>query len=163
MERVDAILLAALLLSFGAGLPAQASGAHVHGDSAAHESLQGPVLRLDGGRQWATDEALRGHMEGIRDELARRRDAIAAGRLERDDARALGLAIERRVAGILTDCRLEPQADANLHLIVADLVAAADVLQGKSKRPVERGAHQAVRAAQMYATYLAHPGWTPVY
>lgn len=164
MKRTTAILVAAAIAST-AGLPAIASGSGPHESHAlaSHASAAKPALSLDDGRPWATDEALRGHMEAIRARLAQHREAILEGTLGEKDARILGAGIEARVAAILTDCRLEPGADRSLHVIVAQLVQAADVLQGKSKRvPASKGARHAVRAAQMYATYFSHPGWTPV-
>jgi hypothetical protein len=46
---------------------------------------------------------------------------------------------------------------------VADLVQAADILQGRTKLKPQRGTAVATRATQMYATYFDHPGWTPVH
>jgi hypothetical protein len=146
------------LLALGAGMPALASP-HVHESHAAPARLS-----FDHGRKWATDDALRRHMGEIRDMLARESSAILAGKLTDERSKAMGLAIEAHVAAIVRDCKLEPEADANLHLIVAELVEAADILQGKSSRHwPDRGATKAVRASQMYATYFDHPGWIPVH
>jgi hypothetical protein len=161
MKRTPAaICIAALAL--GAAVPAYATSPHSHEAAHAASPAQGR-LSFDQGRKWSTDEALRRHMEEIRAALAQRREAILDDKLTSRDERALAETIENRVAAILTDCKLEPRADANLHLIVADLVQAADILQGKSRLPRRTGATLAVRATQMYATYFDHPGWVRVY
>lgn len=162
MKRTKAAACIAAL-ALGATASAYAAAERLH-EAHAHAATPAPgTLSLDEGRKWATDEALRLHMEGIRSALAQRREAILAGRLTPQDERALADTIEKRVAAILTDCKLDPRADANLHVIVADLVEAADILQGKAKQPPRRGAVLAVRASQMYATYFSHPGWRPVF
>jgi hypothetical protein len=145
------------LLALGAGAPALAAP-HSHDEHAAPSQLS-----FDHGRKWATDEPLRRHMGEIGSALAAKSPRILARQLTDEEARLLGAAIELRVAGIVTDCKLPPAADANLHLVVADLVQAADVLQGRTKQPPQKGTAIAARATQMYATYFEHPGWKPVY
>jgi hypothetical protein len=46
-----------------------------------------------------------------------------------------------------------------LHLVVADLLAGADVMQGKAKGQAAEGAHKVVVAANSYGRYFDHPGW----
>ena len=128
----------------------------------ASADLSYSVLRLDEGRKWATDEALRRHMGEIRDLLALQRREIAARNLMPEEAMLLGLGIEGSVASLLAQCRLAPEAAHNLHLVVAELVQAADILQGRAAGSPMHGAGRALRAVQMYATYFDHPGWTPV-
>ena len=154
MKRNAAFFIVLLAL---AAAPALASP-HSHGDHAAPRQLT-----FDEGRKWTTDEPLRRHMGEIRSALAANSSRILAGKLTDEEARALGAAIEARVAGIVTDCKLPPEADANLHLVVADLVQAADILQGRTKQRAQQGTAIASRATQMYATYFDHPGWTPVH
>ena len=157
-RRLSAIVLSTLALA--AAMPAWA-GPHAHAP-AAHATA--PQLAFDeSGRKWATDEPLRAHMWAVRNALYEHREAIASDRLADGDARRLGEELERRAAAIVTECRLEPAADANLHIVIADLLAAADVLQGKAKTQPARGAGKAMRAAHMYAVYFEHPGWKPVY
>ena len=155
MKRL--IALCSTLLVLGAATPVLA-GPHSHD---AHASP--PQLAFDQGRKWATDEPLRRHMDAIRSAISAHGPRILAGRLSDEEARVLGVAIEGRVAGIVSDCRLPPAADENLHIIVADLVEASDVLQGRTKRRAQQGTAIAARATQMYATYFDHPGWKPVY
>jgi len=76
--------------------------------------------------------------------------------------RRLGTLVEARVATIVAECRLEPAADANLHLVVAELIAGADAMQGKIRTTPAAGAMQTVRAVNQYGRYFNHPGWKPV-
>ena len=147
-------------------IAALGTGACAHTAEPAHPGHGADSARqlsLDQGRKWPTDEALRRHMGEVRTLLAAKSDVILAGRLTDTDSKLMGQAIEARVAAILTDCKLPPPADTNMHLVLADLVAASDVLQGRTKKAPAKGATMAVRASQMYATYFDHPGWRPVH
>ena len=161
MKRTTAICIS--ILAIGAGSVPAFANPHAPQEHANAAHPAPAMLTLDQGRKWSTDEPLRRHMGELRTDLARHRDAILADRLTVEQTAALAQAIERRVAAIMTDCNLEPRADANLHLVMADLVQAADILQGKSRLQPREGATRAVRAATMYATYFDHPGWTSIY
>jgi hypothetical protein len=143
-------------------LPALGSEAHSHAHTPAAQDTQHGRLHLNNGQRWSTDEVLRRNMVEIREALASYRKPIQSRTFMPEDGKALGSTIESRVAAILTDCKLEPQADRNLHLIVAELVQAADTLQGKAGHEPAAGASRALRAVHMYATYFDHPGWSPV-
>ena len=151
---------AALAFLFAATTAPLAMAASSH-DHSAHEGAA-PTLQLDHGRKWATDEPLRQGMGDIRQALAVRHKAIHQGKLDAAGYRELGATIETRVAGIVRDCKLPPEADANLHIVVAELVAAADAMQGKSADKPAKGAERAVAAANAYGKHFAHPGWKPI-
>lgn len=121
-----------------------------------------PTLQLEHGKKWATDAPLRQGMGDIRQALEARHKAIHKGTLDGAGYRELGATIESRVAGIVRDCKLPPEADANLHIVVAELVAAADAMQGKSAEKPSQGAERAVAAANAYGKHFAHPGWKPI-
>lgn len=149
-------LAAAIVAAFAiAAIPAWAGESH-HGHASGNPYA---ALQLDAGRKWATDEPLRRHMGELRETLATN---AAQRHPSREQYRALGESVERSVAGIVRDCKLEPRADENLHVVVAELVQAADQLQGKSGEKPARGAARAARALDMYSAHFDHPGWKPV-
>lgn len=153
----NTVAIWAAVLALGATAPAFAATGASH-DS--HEEHAAPAkLTLDHGRKWATDEPLRRHMGEIRTALAGKRHEIHKGALDAEAAKQLGGTIEKGVAGIVADCKLPPEADANLHVVVADLVAAADVLHGRSGEKPVRGAAKAVLALNQYGKYFDHPGF----
>jgi hypothetical protein len=158
MKTRRTLLAAALAAAFavGAGAPAFAADPHQH---AAGEPTK---LMLNHGKKWATDEPLRKNMTEIRAALVAKGVGIHKGTLTPEDYKALGTTVEAHVATIVAECKLEPAADANLHLVVADLIAGADAMQGKSKTTPAAGAVQAVRAVNQYGRYFNHPGWKPM-
>lgn len=148
------VLMTALALS---ALPA-AAAEHAH-DHHGH----GPAkLQLNQGKKWPTDEALRRNMAALGADFSARVHAIHKGRLSADEYAALGKGIEARVADIVAQCKLDPDADAMLHLVVADLLAAADVMQGKAPGKPAAAAHQAVTALNGYGRHFDHPGWRAI-
>lgn len=139
-----------------------AAGGTFAADPHQHAAGEPTKLVLDHGKKWATDEPLRKGMTEIRDALAAKHEAIRKATLTPADYKTLGSTVETQVATIVAQCKLEPAADANLHLIVAELVAGADAMQGKSKTSPAAGAAQVVRAVNQYGTYFNHPDWKPL-
>ncbi|HEY3459182.1 MAG TPA: hypothetical protein VGL52_00030 [Casimicrobiaceae bacterium] len=128
---------------------------HVHADAP-------PALTLDLGKRWQTDAPLRKHMTDLRASFAKDLGRIHDGTLPPADYAKLGATVEAKVASIINDCKLPPAADAQLHLIVADLIAGADVMQGKAAGAPAAGAHTVVTALNHYAQYFDHPGFKPL-
>ena len=153
-QRVIALLAA---LSLSAALPVAAADMHDHQHEATPAKLQ-----LNQGRKWATDAPLRQAMAAMRADLAGKLHAIHKGSLAKADYAALGKSIEGQVGTIVSQCKLEPKADAMLHIVIADLVGAADVMQGKAAGQPAEAAHRAALALNNYGKYFAHPGWQPL-
>ena len=130
--------------------------------AAGHAHEPPAKLELDHGKPWATDTPLRKGMESVRAAFAGQLAAIHAGTLAPADYAALGAKIEVEVATIVAECKLEPKADGVLHVIVAELLAAADVLHGRAPGTPVAGAHRAVTALNDYGRYFDHPGWQPL-
>jgi hypothetical protein len=135
-----------------------ATGNAIAADPHQHAGGEPTQLVLDHGKKWPTDEPFRKGMTEIRDALAAKREAIQKGGLTPREYTALGGTVEAQVAIIVAQCKLEPAADANLHLIIAELVAGEDAMQGKSKATPAAGAAQVVRAVNQYGKYFNHPG-----
>jgi len=152
-------LVTALLTSMclGATLPVAAADLHDHQHEAASAKLQ-----LDNGRKWASDAPLRQAMAAMRADLAGKLHAIHKGSLAKADYAALGKSIEGQVGTIVSQCKLEPKADAMLHIVIADLAGAAEVMQGKATGQPAEAAHRAALALNSYGKYFAHPGWQPL-
>lgn len=140
----------------GCMAPAYAADTHRH---AADEPGK---LKLDTGKKWATDKPLRRHMAEIHAAIATKYVRIRKETLAAGDYMALGRLIEARVASIVSECKLEPAADTNLHLIVAELISGADAMQGKSRTTPTAGAAQTMRAVNNYGRYFSHAGWKPL-
>jgi hypothetical protein len=157
MKTQRTLLAITIVTAIGLGAPALAADTHQH---AAGEPTK---PNLDHGKKWATDEPLRKNMNDIRTALVAKQEGIHKGTLKPEDYKVLGRLVEARVASIVAECKLSPAADANLHLIVAELIGGADAMQGKSKATPAAGATQVVRAVNDYGRYFNHPGWKPLH
>lgn len=114
------------------------------------------------GHKWATDPALRTGMSAIRGALASRLPAIRAGTLPRSEFQALGATIGARVKTILAECTLAPEADAQLHPILAALLVAANAMQGSEATASAPAAREAAAAVNRYGQIFDDPGWRPL-
>lgn len=163
MSKTLTALLASLLLALATATPASADERphkHSHEHDHHHGAAQPEKLSLNAGQQWPTDAPLRQSMAEIRQELAGKLESIHAHRLNAAGYTTLAKKVEAEVGKIVGNCHLEPAADAQLHLIVADLLAASKQMAGKQQR--ETGAIKLVQTLNNYATYFADPGFKPL-
>lgn len=150
----QAALAAAVALAFGAPAFA-ANDAQEHGHGA-----QEAKLVLDHGKKWQTDEPLRQGMASIRGAVAKDVKAIHANKLTPRQYEALAAKVNAEVAGIVQNCKLSPEADAQLHIVVAELMAGAEAMQGKEKGVTRRaGAERVAKALNAYGEHFDHAGW----
>lgn len=109
------------------------------------------------GALWPTDEPLRTAMSRIRAALERAAPAYERGEFQATEARALARAVEDDVAYMVANCKLEPQADAALHVLIGRMMSAATAL--KDNPASTAGVPQLEAALTDYSTSFDHPGW----
>ena len=155
--------LAAVGLSLGlaaTSLAAAEQSAH------KHDQEHGAVparLSLNDGKKWATDAPLRQGMENIRNTMDAALHDIHENKLSAARYGELAKKVNGEVGGIVANCKLEPQADAQLHIIIADMLEGAEAMQGKREQSTrQHGAVQVVGALEKYAEVFDHPGWAPI-
>jgi hypothetical protein len=153
--RVAAV--AALIAILSPGGVVGAVETHSHGDPAG--GVQG--LTLDHGRKWQTDAPLRAGMAGIRNDMAAALGPIHAKRYSAGDYDALAGAVTQRIDAIARDCRLPEATDAQLHLVLAEIIDGVEVMRGRSPDR-SLGAAGVVGALDRYQAHFDHPGWQPV-
>lgn len=158
---MQAIFKTALLFILAAVAGTAVPYAHAAGLTHGHGEHP-PKLQLNNGEKWTTDEALRSNMGTMRAMLGDHLEAIHRGKLTQNEYKQIGARIEQHVGKIVAECKLEPKADAMLHIVVADLTAGADAMQGKTKTAPSAGAHKVVEALNAYGMYFQHPGWQPL-
>lgn len=147
-----AVLGLALALGLAGG--ASAAGVHAH----AGEAIAG--ITLDHGRQWPSDAALRGGMTRLRDLMAAALPAIHAGRLPAGGFATLADQVQAQIDDVTANCKLPEEADAQLHLVLAQILDGIDLMKGEGDRAA--GAVAIVRALDAYGEAFEHPGWVPL-
>jgi hypothetical protein len=158
MKTRTLIFALAAAFSTAATLPALAAESHHHGHGSHAGTPQ--KLTLNNGRKWSTDAPLRKGMQEIRDALEGAHGHGHHGAASPAKLVDLGKKMESEIAGIVMNCRLEPAADANLHVIIGELNAAADAFRGASPAGAEEAMHRATRAVGDYERYFDHPGFS---
>jgi hypothetical protein len=158
MKRNLLLPLAAVVLIVTAA-PGQAVLAaedhHHHGESST------PVqkLQLNAGKKWATDAALRQSMDDINQAMAKALPLIHKDRFGDSDYAALATTINQKVGYAVEHCKLDAKADAMLHLVIAELMAGAEIMEGKTTAARHDGAVRVRQALESYGKYFQHPNW----
>ena len=129
-------------------------------EDAHHHASGSAKLVLNHGQKWPTDEPLRRGMGSIRAALAADLESIHHNRMTPKRYDALAGKLSGEVAAIVRDCKLEKDADEQLHVVIAEILAGAEAMQGKDKGVARRkGAERVAGALNQYGKFFAHPGW----
>lgn len=158
MKRNLLLSLAAVVLVVTA-TPGQmalaAEDHHHHGES----STAVQKLQLNAGKKWATDTALRQSMDGINQAMATALPLIHQDRFSDADYATLATTINQKVGYAIEHCKLDAKADAMLHLVIAELMAGAEIMEGKTTTARHDGAVRVRQALESYGKYFQHPNW----
>jgi len=147
----------ALLLALSAGVEGADQPKHHHGEGST-------LLQLDAGQRWKTDTALRESMATLRVEFVNQHHVIYQGTASHDQYEALATAIERTLDKVISQCQLEPSADAQLHIILGKLMGAAEKMRHLADRQqANLGAMQAINALNDYAQHFEDPTFLPLH
>jgi len=130
------------------------AGAHDHSDQSAS------ALSLNDGKRWATDEPLRIGMQRIRDAVAQTLATSEPSALPPAQAKVLADTVQKNVTYLIQNCKLEPKADATLHVLINELMAGA---AATTANPASGdGALKLTDALREYPKFFDHPGWSPL-
>lgn len=156
-NRFSRLLGAAALSLAVASLPATAAE-HRHDHGAAPARLE-----LNNGKKWDTDMPLRKGMENIRGAMDGALHGIHDNKLSAARYGELAKKVNGEVNGIVANCKLGPQADAQLHLVIADMLEGVEAMEGKAKKlKRQAGAVKVIGTLEKYAAHFDHPGWQPL-
>lgn len=133
-----------------------APAAHAHDEAAAGK------LALDHGRKWATDAPLRQGMGRIRSLADAGVAQVHGGKMTPAQYTDLARKVELEVAGIVGNCKLDPQADAMLHQVLGSIGEGTDAMAGKGNLSREQGLMRVAEAANDYGRFFDHPGYQPI-
>jgi hypothetical protein len=158
LKNLPAMVASLTLLAAAPGL---ALAQHEHQQHQAHGS-GGAVaqLQLKDGQKWQTDASLRSGMASIRAAFDADHPAIHAGKQTDAQYAALATHIDQQVKSIVASCHLPAEADANLHLVIADLLQGVSLMRGEDpQRSRHDGAALVHGALRAYGQYFDDPAW----
>jgi len=131
----------------------ESHAAHVHENAATQ-----PVLPA--GKRWVTDEPLRASMLKIRAGVEETMPAYQSGALDANQAQSLSATVEQNVAYMIQNCKLEPEPDAALHVLIGRMLTASEAMK---KEPASQAGWPGLLAVlDDYAATFDHPGWKPI-
>jgi hypothetical protein len=135
---------------------AHAQAEHKHAASQAK-------LTFNEGKKWHADEPLRLAMSHIRASVTTALPAIHSGKLTPAQYDALGKEIEGQIAFIVQNCKLDPKADAQLHIVIGDIAAGLELATAKlSTKKRASGIHKIAVSLNTYGKYFDHPDWQAI-
>ncbi len=150
-------LLVPTVIAFGLawGGPGLAAEPHAHGDKAA--AVQ---LRLNHGKKWQTDDALRRGMSEIRAAIAEALMPIHENVFTPAQYDALAARTQAQIDYVVSNCKLPEQADQQLHLVLEQIIDGVAEMKATTGR--DQGAAKIVHALAQYGDYFNHAGWRPL-
>lgn len=144
----------ALPLGIMAGTTIAAETAHSHG----HE-VHG-TMGLNQGKKWETDAALRQGMGVLHQIVSVGLDSAHANALKAGDYKKMSGEIMTQFTYIVENCKLEPEADAQLHILLGNVIQGVEAIEGKvSGEQPEDGLIKMAQALNSYGAYFDHPNW----
>jgi hypothetical protein len=145
-------LLAAL------ALPLTAPAAEHHHHAAAPHKIE-----LNAGQKWETDAALRKGMSAIRAAVAGALSAEHGGKASKSTYESAAKKVNAQLAYIVANCKLDPKADAQLHVVLGEIMSGVEALEGKKPdQPREAGLLATAQALNTYGDHFTHPGWKAI-
>lgn len=151
-------LLACALTATCLTIPAMAQNQPAH-----HPVHEHPVKKeraqpeLNHGKRWATDTSLREGMIRIRTAVLEAQESSVDGKLNRAKATTLATSVDTALNYMFEHCKLEPEADANLHILLERLMHAANAV--KTAPDSTEGVPEIMEVLEAYPRYFDHPDW----
>ena len=144
-------------LGLALGASALAAEPHAHGDTAAAATVP---LRLNNGKKWQTDDALRRGMSEIRTAVAESLPPIHQNAFPPVQYDALAARIQAQIDYVVGNCKLPEEEDKQLHLVLEQIIDGVAEMKAPTGR--DQGAVKIVRALAQYGEYFDHAGWRPL-
>ena len=158
MKRNLLLALVALVLVVSAAPKQVALGAEDHNHH-GESTTAVQKLQQNAGKKCAIDAALRQSMDGINQAMATALPLIHKHRFSDSDCATLATTINQKVGYTIEHCKLDVKADAMLRLVIAEPMAGAEIMEGKSTATRHDGAVRVRRTLESYGNYFQHPNW----
>lgn len=149
------------IVAFGVAIAA-VSGTQLFAATAIYLEQPAPVIALksNAGKKWETDAHVRKAMSEIRDLMFAHSDDLYFGKMDGAKFDVLAQTIDSQTAYIIENCRLSPEADAQLHFVLTQIMQGSVAMQGRDPNLARRtGAERVVGALEAYSRHFEHPGW----
>lgn len=160
------IRLSTAIIPFTLAAALLVSGTSLATDIAVHDHDHGNApfeLQLNNGEKWEIDAHLSKAMSDISLVMRESIDTIHKDQLPAAEYVPLADQINDSVAYMVANCELPPEADAQLHMVIAQLVTGSDKMAGNNLDATPRdGAVQVLGALEAYEQYFNDPDFVPI-
>jgi hypothetical protein len=146
-----------LLVGAGVALGLALSGPVLAGSDHSHPGHGALKLTLNKGQKWETDEPLRKGMSEMRNQIADALGRIHAKQFKSTDYVALADGLQTQVDYVTANCKLPGDADAQLHVVLTQILEGIDALRTASHG--QQGAKRVAEALKAYGRHFNHPYW----
>lgn len=125
---------------------------HSHGHASTQQGLQ-----LDQGKKWPIDASLHTGMSKIKTSIEESISEIHHKQFSDAQYKSLAGKIDAQLAYLFENCKLPEDADAQLHILLFDIMQASKQMQS-SDNP-RAGAITTIKALQKYPHYFDDKDW----
>lgn len=150
-----------LLLAIALALPLSLAGNVFAAETAAHEHGSATQsMELNAGHKWTIDTPLRQAMNKIHASVTTTLSAIHDGKLTDTQYDAFANGVNDQFTYIVENCKLEPQADAQLHIVLGNMMTGIEIARGKEQgQERETGVIKIAQTMNAYGEYFDHTDW----
>lgn len=156
LNRLGISIGCGILLLTSAELLLAETGMSEHKHTHEHNDNTISRLSLNHGEKWKTDNHLRQGIQTISDAVVHTIPAYHQRTLTKAESQKLANLIHSQVNYLIDNCRLERDADTTLHVLIGNLLSAADKIFNDPLS--EQGMPHLVKTLHLYQDYFEHPG-----
>lgn len=138
---------------------------HDHHDHAEHLGEDGGLsqLSLNDGKKWATDAPLRREMGKIRKLVSDKKSSVQKDNLSDENYTKLAGQIHGSIMTMFKECKLPADADANLHIVLAEMLAGVSGMKGEIKEVSRaQGYDQVLQSLNAYQSHFEDKKFKPI-
>lgn len=117
-------------------------------------------LELNHGKRWTIDESLHTGMTSLKREIEVSLEAIHNNQFSAVQYQELAGSLNDHLNFLFKNCKLEPQADAQLHILLAKIMGGVE--QIKSNDNQKQGVVLIIQSLQEYPVYFEDSNWQPL-
>ncbi len=122
-----------------------------------HHKQQSAELVLNQGEKWRIDSSLHLGMSKIKQELQTNLKQIHHDKFTAKQYQTLALQLDQHLGFLFENCQLAPEADAQLHVLLARIIKGADKMKHAADK--KQGAVLVIQALQDYPRYFNDANW----
>ena len=122
-----------------------------------HHDVSEQQIVLNQGEKWPIDESLHIGMSAIKKHITSSLNDIHYDRFSDAQYSQLAVELDAQLAYLFKHCQLPPQADAQLHILLAKVMQGVNEIKQTDDK--KQGAILVIQALKTYPKYFNDPAW----